>query len=697
MSIDFTNTDRIPFAFSDQSKWIWAEDNHRPNDFVAFRKAFVLHALPESVQLYIAVDTKYWMYINGRLAVFEGGLFRESVPGGGYADRVDITSYLKEGENVIGVLCRYFGNGGRNNVDSGAAGMRLEVPSIGIYSDESFAAMRHPAYYTPSDPKRGKPSYLYGGDHIGYDTNKRIGNFAKSSYFADNWPKAVVYDNDTTFGTICLRPIPKLHYDAPHVNSNILKTYENGEYVYTMKLPHAMAFTPIIQLVAKGDERLWLTTDHEWVNGGPGDEHNRYHSQGIEYVCNAGMNHFDCLHYLYGERFVVRSKSELWMQAMGYHETGYKTQICGSFVCEDPIMNALVEKAARTLYVCMRDNFMDCPDRERGQWIGDVSVQIPQVFYLLTEPAQKLVRKAIYDFLLLRNGDVLQGNVPGAHCSELPAQSLNAISEQGMIAQYYYFTGDETVLRAAFEPSVRYLKLWEMQPDGLVVHREGNWGWFDHLYNVDILVLENSWYLSALKFARRMGEIIGDHSADAFLSERIDAITAGMEQFWNGECYTSGAVVDDRANAMAVLCGACPAERYPKLRAVLLKVFNATPYMENYVLTALCEMGYITDAYNRMCARYYPLAVNRSSTLWEDFYILGSRNHAWTGAPVNIAFRYFLGLHSEDGFKTFTVNPAKELFDTINCCFPWKDKLHYISYNRYKNELKQVTQDMPRY
>ena len=47
--------------------------------------------------------------------------------------------------------------------------------------------------------------------------------------------------------------------------------------------------------------------------------------------------------------------------------------------------------------------------------------------------AQKLAKKAISDFIHLRKGDVLVGNVPGVHFSELPAQSLNAISEMGFI------------------------------------------------------------------------------------------------------------------------------------------------------------------------------------------------------------------------------------------------------------------------
>ena len=29
------------------------------------------------------------------------------------------------------------------------------------------------------------------------------------------------------------------------------------------------------------------------------------------------------------------------------------------------------EKSQRTLYITMRDTYMDCPDRERAQWWGD--------------------------------------------------------------------------------------------------------------------------------------------------------------------------------------------------------------------------------------------------------------------------------------------------------------------------------------
>ena len=84
--MNLRETERIPF----HANWIWAEHNDQKNDWVAFRKSFSVTEVPKQAELLISADTKYWLYVNGRLAVNEGGLFRESLPGCGYADRVDI-------------------------------------------------------------------------------------------------------------------------------------------------------------------------------------------------------------------------------------------------------------------------------------------------------------------------------------------------------------------------------------------------------------------------------------------------------------------------------------------------------------------------------------------------------------------------------------------------------------------------------
>ena len=179
-----------------------------------------------------------------------------------------------------------------------------------------------------------------------------------------------------------------------------------------------------------------------------------------------------------------------------------------------------------------------------------------------------------------------------------------------------------------------------------------------------------------------MAELCQNHSYDDFLTERAESLTKLIEEnYWKGEYYSSKDYVDDRANAIAVLCGICPAERYPAMRKILLTVFNSTPYMERFVLCALCEMGYIRDAFNRMMSRYYNLAVNDNSTLWEDFFILGTRNHAWTGSPVEIAFKYILGFKTEDGFNSYTVDPIKDIFKKIDCSFNLNGKVIKLHFN----------------
>jgi len=321
---------------------------------------------------------------------------------------------------------------------------------------------------------------------------------------------------------------------------------------------------------------------------------------------------------------------------------------------------------------------MDCPDRERGQWIGDVSVQVPQVFFSYDENAVKLVKKCILDYLYLRKGDYFVGNVPGQDFSEFPSQNLVALSEYGIVGEYYHYTHDEEIPKLMLEPIIKYLKLWDMDERGLLTPRRGAIGgfrWFDHLWNVDEDLLENCLYVGAAKYALKLAKIVGTEEHDEFLHNRITTLTESIEKYyWKENHYASGDFVDDRANAMAVLSGVCPKERYPLIRYVLLSVFNSTPYMERFVLVALCEMGYVEDAYHRMMSRYYNLTVNENSTLWEDFYHLGTRNHAWTGSPLEIAFKYILGLKTKDAFESYTINPVSGIFKEIACTFPMRDK-----------------------
>ncbi|MBR6514060.1 MAG: hypothetical protein IKT46_04410 [Clostridia bacterium] len=643
-----------------KAKWIWGADNKTPDQKVVIRKKLEIDEVPEKAVAYIACDTKFWLWINGELAVFEGCVFRESVAGG-YAEEFDLAPYLKKGENTLAFLVQFYGNGGRNNTDSGEAGFIFSCDELSLYSDESFLIATHPAYVKTAEPY---PAYLFGGYNIGFDAHLDFGDFTDPDFPEIEFEHATVYPNNV-WGDCVLSPLPLIKlYDEEKAS------FEDTDTGVIAHLPYAMCFSAIFEVEAEGGEVIDVRSDRYNVNGGPGDEFHNYNGQRIEFICKEGKNEFWCPMYLYGEKMIVTFPETVKLKKLAYQESGYDTKRIGNFKTDNEIFNALVEKSIRTLYVCMRNNFMDCPDRERGQWIGDVSVQAPQVFFVFDDDAKKLLKKSISDFINLRKGDVLVGNVPGHHFSELPSQSLVAISKFGLLGEYYSYSLDAEMPKMALEPVVNYLKLWNYDDRGLLTPRSGNWRWFDHLWNVDEDVLENCLYVSACKYALEMAEICGNHEFDEFLNERIDTLSANVEKyFWKNDHYASGNFVDDRANAIAMLSGICPEERYPAIRKVLLTVFNSTPYMERFVLKALCDMGYIKDAYNRMMSRYYNLAVNENSTLWEDFFILGTRNHAWTGCPLEIAFKYILGFKTEDGFNSYSIDPVDGIFGEIECSF----------------------------
>ena len=94
------------------ARWIWKKSEDKENTWLDFIKKFSLKSVPKKAVARIAADSKYRLYINGAVAVFEGGLKRGPSEKGTYYDEVEISRYLREGENTFAVLVEYFGKSG---------------------------------------------------------------------------------------------------------------------------------------------------------------------------------------------------------------------------------------------------------------------------------------------------------------------------------------------------------------------------------------------------------------------------------------------------------------------------------------------------------------------------------------------------------------------------------------------------------
>lgn len=107
---------------------------------------------------------------------------------------------------------------------------------------------------------------------------------------------------------------------------------------------------------------------------------------------------------------------------------------------------------------------------------------------------------------------------------------------------------------------------------------------------------------------------------------------------------------------------------YDKCRRTL---YACMRNMEGYVLEALCRMGFTGDALMRMRERYDGLVKNSNTTLWEDFYELGTKNHAWSGGPLTVLMRYIAGIDAEtSGFDTYHVMPRLSGLNNVNVVVP---------------------------
>ena len=154
----------------------------------------------------------------------------------------------------------------------------------------------------------------------------------------------------------------------------------------------------------------------------------------------------------------------------------------------------------------------------------------------------------------------------------------------------------------------------------------------------------------------------------------MDKIKDGFETLWTDVGYKSDDVKkpDDRGNALAVLSGLADESRYDVIANLLTKTMNSSPYMEYYVLEALCQMDKYAEAKQRMLQRYGSMIESNDTTLWEKWSrYTGTRNHAWSGGPLVIMSKYFAGIRpTKAGYSEFVIKPQLSSPDKINCVVP---------------------------
>ncbi len=526
------------FARDRQAEWIWQEADGPANTWMAFRKEINLDKQPKTALAKIAVDSKYWLWINGEMAVFEGGLKRGPNRLDTYCDEVDLAKYMKKGDNTIAVLVWYWGKGGSSHNDSRKGGLYFDasIDNMKLVSDPTWKMTVHPAYKKISN-KADLPDNRIAAWPVIFDArDNSIENWMNPGYDDSSWGNAVPKGKVPTapWHNLVKRPIPfwKNSGLVDYVSVNPVK--DKDGYI-TCRLPYDAQITPYFRIYTKTPG---LTINIQT------DQYSYGKMKAAYITAGKGWEEFESFSWINGHNVLYQFPEGIEKWEVKYRETGYDTDFTGDIKTDDPFWNRMVEKAKRTLYVNMRDIFMDCPDRERSQWWGDVVIELNEVFFTFDTRAHALIQKAIDQLIGWQSPTkVLSSPLP----IELPTQSLASVSDG--FWSYYMHTGDLATIKRSYPAVKDYLNLWTMNDTtGLINQRGWNngkvdrknliWNWDDHGVNtgenVDRRIIWNTWYYIAMKDGAKMAEITGHKEDLPWYNIRMKSIEKNFDRiFWN--------------------------------------------------------------------------------------------------------------------------------------------------------------------
>ncbi len=442
-----------------------------------------------------------------------------------------------------------------------------------------------------------------------------------------------------------LKPYAHVSHALPHVETKAWKLI--------CALPHNSQFQPWIEVVGPAGKEIQFNSTNPLV---------LYLTPTETCTTLAGAGEYEAKNWISGEGATYTVPAGVTVKAVKYRETGYDTTFAGSFECNDEDFNILWRRAARTAYLCMRDHFYDCPDRERVGFWGDGTPELDQCFYIFDAKSHRLCKDL-----------VLRPLEPSFY----PGQHLEFLGEYGLWF-YYLHTGDLASIKAVYDSIKTFL---------FDTYQFGNQKtWFDWGNDSkDTSVIENCFEYIDLGALRKMAVADGRQADLPAIDARRRAIQSHFDdRFWKGAFYQSADVLtpDDRANAMAVNSGLASPDKWESIYdRVLAKTTNSSCFFDRWVFEALCKMGKQDKALLRMASRYRTMIESPVTTLWEHYdrwwaswlnaFDEGSSlNHGWN-PPALVLSQDIAGVRPIDpGWTSFEVLPKEAFLTSIKVTVP---------------------------
>lgn len=653
------------------------------NHHQMFRRTFELARKPRHVIAYISADDFYKLYINGRYVCMG--------PASAYYfhynyNVVDVADYLLQGENLIAVEVLYQGLYNRvgNSADM-REGMIIELNDGNetlICSDDRWLTKQMNCY--EEAPLAGYATqmqdYINSNNALtGWNTNPKLP--------AVGWDTACVklFDDHKLYRQIT--PVTANYMKKPeqiwYLSSGGVVLDFGGEITASLYLRVKDAKNDRIEILY-GEE---LNEDgktvrykvrcikqfyrDEWTLSGGEDAFEPFEYKAFRYVE---------LHYIQysgeNEAEDIDAAAQSLSAVVRHYPFSYENI---SFKSSNKQLEKIWGICQNAVQYGVQDRYLDCPSREKGQYLGD-AVITSHSHFLLTGDA-RIFKKCLMDFAL--SAYVCKGLMavaPGSVMQEIADYSL---LYPYMVQNYVRLTGDKAILRELL-PVIKDMLSWfcgHMRVDKLLCNVNEKWNlvdWPDTVrdgYDFPLTqpgtdgchnVINALWYgaVKTYESLLREAEDAGIPVAGMTLKEVSSEMIASSfhKAFYSPE---TGLFTDTEAsqhsalhsNVFPLFYGMTNREEEPRIVGFIRKKrFACSPYIAYFILIALCEHGFNELAYDLVTCEdehsWANMLREGASTCFEawgkDQKWNTSLCHPWSSAPIVFITEYLAGIRPAD-------------------------------------------------
>jgi hypothetical protein len=631
------------------------------NVHTLLRKTFTLRDAPVRAHLYVTGDDYYLLHLNGQYVV------QGPEPGYPFAHPyywLDVSDVLQAGANTFAAQVYYQGLVNRvwNSGDNRAGFiLRLDCTYADgtqetVQTDDTWKCA--PLLCYPSERTVGyKTQFLEDIDLRAYPAGWEQPGFDDSA-----WGAPITQRQDHVFVRQVTLPLQHTRWEPV-----VKKSLGEGRYFYDFGT-EIVGHTRIRVRGKAGDT---LTVRHGEELSAPDTVRHELRA-GCTYeefpILSGGddtIAFFDYKAFRYLEILNAPAEPEVWVDVR-HHPFNPEAS---AFTSEHALLQNIWTICRNSVWMGSQGGYLDCPTREKGQYLGDAIITARSHWWLTGDPS--LTRKALLDFLhSTQVSPSILAVAPGSFMQEITEYSLQYPL---FLEEYYQNTGDTAfvawVAERVFPPLFDYFKGF-LNKDGLLAGLDKPEKWVlvdwpsnlrdDYDYKPSLTrgnTVVNAFYYGGLRAAARLSRACGQDATP--YDTQADAVQAAIaKHLVNAETglYRDAPGSDHsalHANAIPLYFGLTDGVDEAKIFALIeAKGLACGVYIAAYVIEACflrgrADLGYqlLTNETEHSWAEMLRHGATTCMEVWgPDQKNNTSWLHPWSSSPIYLIAQHVLGI-----------------------------------------------------